>query len=410
MYSDTDKINMYKTILDALTYKPSIQSIAKTAYECFHLPILIVDISFKLLAIESGGKHLPEPGWNTIMKNGEAPIDDIVNCYLKDGYFDKVSKSSEAIHLDWGITKPFPQTCGPIRVNGNVEGFVSVLFMDMELLPMAKDLNDLLSLAVSIIMQSEPYITKHTVNPIREILAREIFTEYSTPDVKKFEQFISLQPKYLILILDNIYQNSGRLQYVRNLLCRQYSNMLFTSINKKLYIFFTGLISEESVNQIYRNIEQLAEQYSFVCGISYLFSELGTRHQYFIQAEKALEIGKLTCPESFVFHYKDLFPEIIMSFPAQELDPVNYILPEIKRLIDFDHKNNTEYFATLQSYLQNLNNVSKTTEDLHIHRNTLMYRLEKIMDFINVDINDPKEAIRLLISLQVMKMGKKLKF
>lgn len=409
MYSDTEKINMYKVILDALTYKPDIQSIAKTAFECFHLPILVVDVSFKLLAIESGGKALADPGWNKIVENGEAPVDEIINCYLKDGYFDRVSKSSEALHLDWGITTPYPQFCGSIRLSGNVEGFVSILFMDMDLMPLAKDLCNLLCSTVSIIMQSELYIRKHPGNPVREILAREIFTENSTPDVKKFEQFIFLQPKYLIVILDNIHKNSGRLQYVRNLLCRHYENILCTVINKKLYFFFSGLISEDNAHQIYKYMEQLAKEYSFVCGISYLFTDLKARHQYFVQAEKALEIGRLIQPENFVFHFKDFFPEIIIAYPAQQLDSVNYILPEIQMIMDFDHKNNTEYFSTLESYLLNHNIAAKTTEELHIHRNTLMYRLEKIMDIINMDINDSKQSNRLLISLQVMKMGKILK-
>lgn len=176
MYSDTDKINMYKVIFDALTNKPDILSITKTAYKYFHLPILVVDVSFKLLAIESGGLTIPEPGWNRIIENGEAPVDEILNCYLKDGYFDKVSKSNEAQLLDWGITKPYPQFCGSIIANGSVEGFVSVLFMDMDLMPLAKDLCNLLCSAVSIIMQSELYIKKHAENPVRELLAREIFT------------------------------------------------------------------------------------------------------------------------------------------------------------------------------------------------------------------------------------------
>lgn len=182
--------------------------------------------------------------------------------------------------------------------------------------------------------------------------------------------------------------------------------MLYTIVNKKMYLFFSNITNDEKALKIYEYITQLSKEYSFVCGISYLFSDLKVRHEYFIQAEKALEIGRLVYPNDFVFYYKDLFPEIIMSYPAKELDAVNCILSEIQILIDFDHKNNTEYFSTLESYLLNHTIVAKTTEELHIHRNTLMYRLEKIMDLTNVDINDPKELTHLLISLQVMRMNK----
>ena len=60
----------------------------------------------------------------------------------------------------------------------------------------------------------------------------------------------------------------------------------------------------------------------------------------------------------------------------------------LNRLFEEDEKNHTELYQTLKTYLLCENNVTETAKMMHVHRNTLVYRLKKISDILQVDYND----------------------
>ena len=66
------------------------------------------------------------------------------------------------------------------------------------------------------------------------------------------------------------------------------------------------------------------------------------------------------------------------------------------RLLQEDRENNTDLYYTLKIYLLNENNVTMAADSLHIHRNTLVYRLKQIRECIEADINDNETARELL--------------
>lgn len=68
----------------------------------------------------------------------------------------------------------------------------------------------------------------------------------------------------------------------------------------------------------------------------------------------------------------------------------------VEQLIMEDEKNHTELYYSLKIYLLCENNVTIAAKRLHIHRNTLVYRLKQIKEFIDVDINDYEESRELL--------------
>ena len=66
------------------------------------------------------------------------------------------------------------------------------------------------------------------------------------------------------------------------------------------------------------------------------------------------------------------------------------------RLLQEDRENNTDLYYTLKVYLLNENNVTMAADSLHIHRNTLVYRLKQFRECIEADINDNETARELL--------------
>ena len=68
-------------------------------------------------------------------------------------------------------------------------------------------------------------------------------------------------------------------------------------------------------------------------------------------------------------------------------------------LTSYDRVHGTDLSQILKSYLLNSMNTTKTAEEFGIHRNTLMYKLNKIRQITEEDLNDPHIAMRMLFSL-----------
>lgn len=61
-----------------------------------------------------------------------------------------------------------------------------------------------------------------------------------------------------------------------------------------------------------------------------------------------------------------------------------------------DERNHTELYYTLKTFLLCENNVTAAAKALHIHRNTLVYRLKQIKECLDVDVNHPEISRELL--------------
>lgn len=57
-----------------------------------------------------------------------------------------------------------------------------------------------------------------------------------------------------------------------------------------------------------------------------------------------------------------------------------------------------EYATTLRVYLENNRSVSRTSEQLYLHRNTVAYRIRRVLDVLGVDLDDPSQFLALYLA------------
>lgn len=146
----------------------------------------------------------------------------------------------------------------------------------------------------------------------------------------------------------------------------------------------------------------------FVCkaGVSDSFEGLNKISSYLLQARKALEIGQKCSANKWYFKFSDyaldyMYDRIISEFSYDQL-----ISEAIRKLIEYDLKNNTEYLKTLEVYLQNNCNSTHTAEELYIHRTTLIRRIERIEEITKINFNDSETRIYLILSFWILeKLG-----
>ncbi len=72
---------------------------------------------------------------------------------------------------------------------------------------------------------------------------------------------------------------------------------------------------------------------------------------------------------------------------------MNYCDSKLEKIEEYDHANGTYLEETLLSYYMNGFNLTKTAKALYIHRNSLQYRLDKIQELLDMDLDDYLEYL-----------------
>ena len=76
----------------------------------------------------------------------------------------------------------------------------------------------------------------------------------------------------------------------------------------------------------------------------------------------------------------------------------------IRSLVEYDKQNATNMVETLDCYFACNCNVSETAKALFIHRNTLIYRIDKIKSILGRDLKDSEERLLLQLGLRVYQL------
>jgi DNA-binding PucR family transcriptional regulator len=73
----------------------------------------------------------------------------------------------------------------------------------------------------------------------------------------------------------------------------------------------------------------------------------------------------------------------------------------------YDYLLDAETISTLETFFQLDCNVSETAKKLYIHRNTLLYRLDKFKQETSLDVRSFQDAVLVKIALQLYKVTKR---
>ncbi len=189
---------------------------------------------------------------------------------------------------------------------------------------------------------------------------------------------------------------------------------LFPDKNKDFVININetdiALVKEIKSNIDFKDIDKLADsivdtlsgEFYTHCtiGIGTVVEGVKDLARSFKEAQVALEVGKVFDTEKTIVRYDNLgVARLIYQLPTTLCD---IFLKEVfKRgsIESLDH----ETLFTIQKFFENNLNVSETSRKLFVHRNTLVYRLEKIKKITGLDLREFEDAIVFKVALMVKK-------
>jgi GAF domain-containing protein len=136
----------------------------------------------------------------------------------------------------------------------------------------------------------------------------------------------------------------------------------------------------------------------------------------FAEANEALQMGQSLSSEReqeaklqpTVTHFNDLGVYRYLYKIAHMDDLRDVYQDQVARIESYDRRKNTELLDTLETYLECAGNLTKTSERLFVHRNTLIQRLERLQSLCDIDLQERSNWLTLQVAIKVFKlrMGK----
>ncbi len=170
------------------------------------------------------------------------------------------------------------------------------------------------------------------------------------------------------------------------------------------------LVEETKPNYDMQEIENTAKQIADTLstefyvkvgiGIGTAVDNIKDLARSFKEAQVALEVGKVFDTEKNIISYENLgIGRLIYQLPTTLCE---MFLQEVFKRGSLESLDR-ETLTTIQCFFENNLNVSETSRKLFVHRNTLVYRLEKIRKLTGLDLREFEHAITFKVALMVKK-------
>ena len=165
----------------------------------------------------------------------------------------------------------------------------------------------------------------------------------------------------------------------------------------------SGSTTSEELEKIASSMEDTLKnelRIKTVIGIGTIADHLRELADSYKEAQTAIEVGKVFDTEKSIMHYENLgIGRLIYQLPTTLCE---IFLSEVFKKNSIDSLDQETLF-TINKFFENNLNVSETSRKLFVHRNTLVYRLEKIKKLTGLDLRQFDHAIVFKVALMVRK-------
>lgn len=390
-------------LLNALVEDTGIQYIIDIASEILINPIHVCDLSHKILAHTKNFK-INDPTWNTIVNAGYAPF-SIVSQHDR-AIFERVrNDSSPVIHFEPNSKIYLLQ----IRISANNKA-IGYITIPGYIKPFGEDdmeIASLLSKVLSLELQKnkffhnskglmyEYFITDLLDGKIRDASTIEDKLKYIDLQLKENIYVINIRSKQYVKespSLTYIKESINSLVNFGKSVIYDEDIVLVISCNTKV------LIPESNL----KTLMELLRKNNLIGGISRCFNSLIDLGQHYKESLNALELGTLIDKHKTFYTYEDYAVYHFMNVRGELDNSIQFCHPALFVLVDYDQKHSTNFVTSLYVYLNNDKNIVKSAKILHVHRNTMSYRIDKIAEVMNLDINNKDISFHLLLSFKLL--------
>ena len=380
--------------MESLCEGKSLNQILNKATDMIKSPIFILSPGYKVL-YGCNQLHFEEEYGKELLETGYLCFESVRNLFSYP--IDEINESYKLITIN-NIKYHFYDVYYQEQV-------LSTLVLITRKSHKRIDINHLLSYLSNIITnvlvnEKEALLEHDTLSAtfIRDIIEERII---EGPEIENRIKFLPKPFKeFCMCIVIRFKQNDNSTppySYVLNQMKDFFPNANMALYNNDIVIFYTqSTRPTEKLDINYKEFSNLLIRYNAYAGISNASRHLVRMRTLYQIASDTIMLGRNLHRQNLsdhIFHYEDYGMYYIIDLCAQSFikqhhhDDLIYLThPAVIQICRYDTKNNTNLLDVLFYYLMTGRGLSKTAQILYMHRNTVLKRINKIIEITNINL------------------------
>jgi sugar diacid utilization regulator len=216
--------------------------------------------------------------------------------------------------------------------------------------------------------------------------------------------------EYMCLILQITYLNQQNLS--TKAICRYIKKKFEDSVS---FLYQDEIVAFFDLTRLGKSQEEVAGKLVYFIRDTYLkagYSRVMTGHmnlrRQYVQAKTALDVGSRKKPYLWIHYFGQVALTYILEQATRRLPGTMICHEGLLELKKHDEENQTQYMETLRVYLEQHLSATQAARELFIHRSTFLYRLDRIKEILQSELDDPEEIFYLELSFRLWKLKKRL--
>jgi hypothetical protein len=369
-------------------YEYSLQQVVDRATEILGNPVMVLDPNFTILAISSA--KVEDPAWQKFLQLGRVPYHpDMVEEYgefLEEVRHRKFVKMVDGMHK-----KRYFIRCA-VMAGKRCVGQLQLHSGFRNLYPIDLEFARYLSVIVSGHVMSHSPENGVEYSSDDFLVSDLIHGKITDPDqIRDRTGQMGWQmdgSMYLLLVQwKGQYKDINR----RDQVAGRLSGML---PNARTILDGTVMVSLFSVPQEIRhdsvllsNVRDYLEQVSLYGVVSMPIHRLEDCAYFYRETKDILDLNRQLGREDRLVMAEACVFELLIHEGTQEYRADDFIHPLVKWLIEYDRREGKDYAKTLRAYIFANGSFSKAADILHMHRNTVIYRMKQIEELLEYDFS-----------------------
>ncbi|MDR9797104.1 XylR N-terminal domain-containing protein [Aeribacillus pallidus] len=397
---------VHRKLMEEVLKENDLSSIAYALHQITKIPVLIEDVNFNLIAFAG----FPEQNASFASDNFKKWI------HQKSKYLRDLKTLKQTLFLE-SFSKQ-KRLITPIYLDRKIVGYCSFLYEEKAPQEVDKLIIQHGALACSLYLLNERtrFNTEQRIKGkfLDDILSKQISFEEMTK--RAYYIGFQLNDPYFMIAIDTLLQkpsveeemgfNDDLINDISIFMKNQGLNALFGQKSGKVIILLSECLllknkmnKENFCKSLIDYCSNKYPQYLFKVGISSNTSSIEEASQLYEECLSALRVANR--------HQKIIFFDSLgiegIIFQMKNINPIQkFIYKKLGKLIEEDKNRNMEFTKTLYYYLSNGSNVHKTARAMNFSISGLRYRLQKINEILQIDINSPSVGYQMFLSLRFL--------
>lgn len=390
-------------LFETLVNGNGIDELIKSACRILGNPILLVDSAYRVISMASIGE-INDIVWVDALKYGYCSS-ELISKFKSEELLLKLNSSKKPIILDNFSTSKVPRLLGKSVVDGKDVAYIGVMAYNKPIESFHIEIVEVLCTLIALELKNDPEKSLRATaifkNLIMDLLGERIHSPYYLHHRLVLANWKT--KAYFMVLHIPILKDDINIYYL-DYLQESFEN---ATIYAKTVVFKDSIVlllnfdsAKESASGL-DNLSRVLQNNELIAGMSRPFDQLFDLNRYYQQAMAAYYVGESLHQEDLIHAYDQLAQYHLISEVARHHNIDDFRDPGYDHLQKYDQDNNTDYLATLYQYIMCACSVSRTAARLHLHRNSISYRLEKISEITGYDLTNGNDIYKFLMSARI---------